>query len=574
MSNFVRKKVVFLAFAILATTSVLLLSACKKLVGNELPGTLDGDTRLVVGMHDAVQQSIARSVGNGKNISGIQALNLIVRQMVIIDTNGKHTTILDEDRNMDILGVSRSDPVILSNVSVEPGVYQELRLVLQNENTIIVNGETHPIKIPSGEQSGLKLKGIFTIPKGKLFSLMIELDTAESVSWNQGQGYRLQPVLRVSNGPEVLGIFRGKMTVYGGIGAGESLVELRSDGTARMRVASYPRYTVWGRYNYNSVTKMLYMDNFDLGAPGLRQRRIDRIMKEFPEEVRLPVKQWSLDNIIAIDTAGIEANLYRVAGFDFSHSAAFTEFVLNVDYPDSTSSGKDVAAIIEFIDTGMPVQTITGTLEGSRFTERVLIPNDYLLSSNTRLKITGYLFDSPDDLNTEIGVYASVLTEIMTGSRFSASTVNPWQPPAVFTLQRDAGFEQEFTVAFPLHMNVRMDHGNFTNNNPVVSWSPFPGAANGYFVMVTVQNKDFDPVQGNTSGNRPYKPAFYQHTFDTSITVNSEMITFTPEASRPQTITVGDIIIAEVYALDDSGVLDTANKKGALSMDALRVVRK
>jgi len=573
MSNTTRRKAFFMVFAILAAASAL-LSACKKPVGNELPGTLDGDTRLVVGIHDAVEQSAARSAENGKNLQGIQALNLTVRQMVIIDTNGKHTTILDEDRSMDILGVSRSDPVILSNVSVEPGVYQELRLVLWNENTITVNGETHPIKIPSGEQSGLKLKGPFTIPKGKLFTLMIELDTAKSISWNQGQGYRLQPVLRVSNGPEVLGIFRGKMTVYGSIGAGETLVELRADGTARMRVVSYPRYTVWGRYNYNSVTKILYMNNFDLDAPGLKQRRIDRIMKEFPKEVQLPVKQWSLDNIIAIDTAGVEANLYRVAGFDFSHSAAFTEFVLNVDYPDSTSSGKDVAAIIEFIDTGMPVQTITGTLEGSRFTERVLIPNDYLLSADTRLKITGYLFDSPDDLNTQVGVYASILTEIMTGSRFSATTVNPWQPPTVFTLQRNAGFVQEFTVVFPQRMNVRMDHGNFTNNNPVVSWNPFPGATNGYFVMVTVQNKAYDPAHGNVSGNRPYLPAFHQHTFDTRVTVDSTMISFTPEGSRPPTITVGDIVIAEVYALDSSGVLDTANKKGALSMDALRIVRR
>ncbi len=217
--------------------------------GGTLTDTQDGDTRIVIGMYDAVQQSAARNAGNGKNIEGIEALNLTVRQMVIIDANDNHITILDEDRSMDILSVSKSDPVILSDVSVEPGIYKELRLVLKDENTITVNGETHPIRIPSGEQSGLKLKGPFEIPKGKLFTLMIELDTDRSVHWNKGQGYMLKPVLHIANGPEVLGVFRGILTISDSLGERETLLELADNNTARLRVSHYPNYTPRRRWS-------------------------------------------------------------------------------------------------------------------------------------------------------------------------------------------------------------------------------------------------------------------------------------------------------------------------------------
>ncbi len=578
------KKSAFFVFTVftLITVATIVITTCKAPVGsnidkdnigNSLPDTNSGETRLVVGMYDASPQASARSVeipNNGKGIQGIESLILTVREMVVIDSNDNHITILDEERTIDILGVSRSEPVILSDVSIEPGVYKELRLVLNDENTITINGETYPIRIPSGEQSGLKLKGPFEIFNGKLFTLMIELNTDRSVHWNQGQGYSLRPVLNIETGANVLGIFRGNMTVSGNIGAGETLVQLNDDGTARMQVASYPRYTVRGQYYYNSVTKILTLNDFDLSGPKMSGLRKRKIMNEFPNEVNLPVKQWSPNDIIAIDTSGVAVNLQRVDEFNFN--ATFTEFTLNVDYPDSSANGKEVAAVIEFIDTGMTTQTITGTIEGSRFTENVLIPNNYLLESSTRLRIRAYLFDDPEDLNTEVGVYASNLTEIMSGSRFSASTVNPWQEEQIYTLQRN-GSGQEFTVEFPRRLNIRMEHENFTNNNPVVSWDAYPGA-NGYFVLVTMSNKDFDKTLGNTGGNRPYKPLFYQHTYNTDITIDSELIRFIEEDDNPPTIDVGDKIVIEVYALDNSGILDSANKKGAFLMNSLRVTRR
>jgi hypothetical protein len=413
-----------------------------------LSNTADGDTRIIVGMHDVVQPFSARSAMNGKDIQGIQALNLTVCQMVIIDMNGKQTVILDENRSIDILGVSRSDPVILSNVSIEPGEYQELRLVLSDNNTIQVGGETHPIKIPSSGQSGLKLKGHFIIPRGKLFSLMIELDTAESVSWNQGQGYRLQPVLSISNGPDVLGIFRGTLTVLNSLGVTETLLQLYSNNTARLRVEDYPNYTLNANYNYNSVTRLLRLTNLSLDAPDLSRRELKEVMKEMPNQISLPVKQWSLDSIIAIDTSGLMCNLYRVDSFKFSAGVSFTEFTLHIDYPDSSKIGKDVISEIRLIDTGMPPIISFATFEGSRISTTISVKNNSIQGSSARMQISSYLFDNRAGMNTELGFFSSIPAWYMSGSKFSETTNNPWQRSEIFTLIRDAE-NQEFTISYP-----------------------------------------------------------------------------------------------------------------------------
>ena len=147
------------------------------------------ETRIQVSIHDEPFKL------SGKNV---EELNI---EVVRIDlTKGdKKITVFEDIRQMDILKITANDPVVLSNVSIEAGTYDQLRLVLSNNSTIKVDGEIFPIKIPSGQQSGVKLDGPFTIPEGKLFKLVIDFVASESVIYNKGQGYSLKPVIKVSS---------------------------------------------------------------------------------------------------------------------------------------------------------------------------------------------------------------------------------------------------------------------------------------------------------------------------------------------------------------------------------------
>jgi len=573
-SRIKKNRAIIASIILLATVSVLVVTCdnpagpknATTQPGIDLPDTPDGITRLVVAMHDEPFRMDDKDV---------QELNLTVEQIVIIDSNDQHITILSEERQMELLSISRSNPVVLSDVSVEPGVYKELRLVLKGNSTIKVDGELHPIKVPSGSQSGLKLKGPFVIPQGKLFRLVIDFVAAESVHWNKGQGWMLKPVLRISDTAEIIGIFRGNLSVSGDLGARETLLQLYANNTARLRIADYPNYTLHCNYAYNSASKQLAMTNISLDAPGLRKRELREVMKQLPHSFTLPVKQWAIDNIIAVDTGGLTCNLYRVDAFNFSQGVSYTEFTLNIDYPDMSKNGKDVLTEIRFVDTGMPPLTLMSEFDGKRITETVRVLNSYIQGGSTRLRITSYLFDDPSGINIEAGIAAGLPAVYMSGAHFSETTNNPWRQEENFTVIRN-GENQEFSIQFPQRMNIRMDHRNFTNNAPLVSWDPYPHA-NGYFVMTLVQEKNKNPNRDTASGSEFWAVAYYEYTQSTEITVRSEKISFTPIYStqfveNPK-INAGDFIRIEVYALDGSGSLDTKTRTGALYMDPLNIIR-
>jgi len=369
----------------------------------------------------------------------------------------------------------------------------------------------------------------------------------------------------------IVGTFQGDITINGFIDAGEIIVQLFDDNTVRIQSAYFLGYTVLANYSYHSWGKEFRLSNIKLHSSGMGRQNIDELVGDIPSQISIPVKQWSMEDGIVIDAGGITGNLNISDEFNFSSDIDFTEITLHIDYPDSSKHGKYVLTEVQFLDIAKPPITIIGMLQGSRLTHKAEFLDDFLQGSSTRVSITSYLFNSVDNLNTVVGLVANQPALLMAGALISESTDNTWQPPVVFTLYSGLG-NQEFTIRFPSRLNIRMDHGNFTNNNPVVSWDPYPGA-NGYFVLVTVRDK-----LSNVVANRnELVPAFYQRTKETSVIINSHRISFTPIDTFlsiiPPAIDSGDFIRIEVYALDHSGFLDSANKTGALFMDSVTIVR-
>jgi hypothetical protein len=71
----------------------------------------------------------------------------------------------------------------------------EIRLVLGTENSILVGGESHPLTIPSGSESGLKIKVNKSLKEGVDY-LSLDFDAALSVS-EELSGYKLRPVIKI-----------------------------------------------------------------------------------------------------------------------------------------------------------------------------------------------------------------------------------------------------------------------------------------------------------------------------------------------------------------------------------------
>ena len=57
--------------------------------------------------------------------------------------------------------------------------------------------EQLPLKIPSGDQTGIKLVGQFTVSGDGPTSLTLDFDASKSVHHSRGQGYTLKPTIKI-----------------------------------------------------------------------------------------------------------------------------------------------------------------------------------------------------------------------------------------------------------------------------------------------------------------------------------------------------------------------------------------
>ena len=84
---------------------------------------------------------------------------------------------------------------LIAQAIVTGKTIKEVRLVLGTENTITVGGEVFPLTIPSGSESGLKIKANKSLKEGVDY-LSLDFDAALSVS-EELSGYKLRPVIKI-----------------------------------------------------------------------------------------------------------------------------------------------------------------------------------------------------------------------------------------------------------------------------------------------------------------------------------------------------------------------------------------
>ncbi len=94
-----------------------------------------------------------------------------------------------------LLGLQNGVDTLLATGTVQTGTIKEIRLILGSNNTIVVGGVLFPLTIPSGSESGLKIK-VGKKLNATLETLLIDFDAALSIKL-EGGGYKLRPVLKI-----------------------------------------------------------------------------------------------------------------------------------------------------------------------------------------------------------------------------------------------------------------------------------------------------------------------------------------------------------------------------------------
>lgn len=168
------------AFGLLASLCFLLLLASCSNVSAPAGGTLR--VSLVDGPGD------------------FDAVNIVIEGVAVhvagADSGSGWREVLAAPGTYDLLQLRNGVSALLVDRELPPGDYTQMRLVLGDGCNVVVGGVTHPLTVPSGMQSGLKLNHPFTIGNDGIYDVTLDFDAARSIHLTGNGRYMLRPVVR------------------------------------------------------------------------------------------------------------------------------------------------------------------------------------------------------------------------------------------------------------------------------------------------------------------------------------------------------------------------------------------
>lgn len=168
----------------LTAAAALALAGCSK----ENDGASAGSSKLEVRLTDApgdykavnldVQQ-VQVHVSDDDKEEGWQSLNLLKPGII------------------NVMDFTNGNSALLTSADFPAGKISQIRLILGDKNTLTLrDGSTQPLKTPSGQTSGVKLKINAELVSNVTYQLVLDFDVAKSIVAKGNGTYGLKPVIR------------------------------------------------------------------------------------------------------------------------------------------------------------------------------------------------------------------------------------------------------------------------------------------------------------------------------------------------------------------------------------------
>lgn len=130
----------------------------------------------------------------------IEILDILVKVNDESDDDNGWQSIGTVNQIVDLLELTGGESILLvDDFELPPGMLNQIRLVLGEENSIVIKGDTLLLKTPSAQQSGLKLKVNHELEPGFTYNILLDFDVDKSIviAGNSGN-IILKPVIRAS----------------------------------------------------------------------------------------------------------------------------------------------------------------------------------------------------------------------------------------------------------------------------------------------------------------------------------------------------------------------------------------
>ena len=114
------------------------------------------------------------------------------------DTTASWIVLSDADTTIDFLELVNGQVATLLEEELEAGHYSQLRLLLGDSSAIVVDGVSHELKVPSGSQSGVKLRLGFSVDPDEIVEIYLDFDASRSINKHPNQDrYSMRPTFKV-----------------------------------------------------------------------------------------------------------------------------------------------------------------------------------------------------------------------------------------------------------------------------------------------------------------------------------------------------------------------------------------
>lgn len=184
-----------LIYALFTITSLLVFNSCSN-DSNSSPRSYP----LTVKMTDAP--------------AAYDAVNIDLLAVEVKGSNGQLVLLNTTAGVYNLLDFSNGLNTIIATSVLNDSKITQIRLILGTNNTIVVNGVTHPLSTPSADQSGLKLLINQTLIADIQNEILLDFDAYQSIVETGNGTYKLKPVIRTIT-TAVTGNISGTLSVSG-----------------------------------------------------------------------------------------------------------------------------------------------------------------------------------------------------------------------------------------------------------------------------------------------------------------------------------------------------------------------
>jgi len=183
--NLKKLKMKKFAGLLLAVVAVTMFFSCS-----EDDSTSDQNARVKISMTDAP--------GDYDNVF-IDVIDVKIKADAAADEEGWVSLSNVKPDIYDLLTLTGGVTQLLANAEVPAGFLGQIRLVLGDDNSVVINGESQALATPSAQQSGLKLQVNQELEGGQEYLFLLDFDVDKSiVSAGTSGGLILKPVIRIS----------------------------------------------------------------------------------------------------------------------------------------------------------------------------------------------------------------------------------------------------------------------------------------------------------------------------------------------------------------------------------------